>query len=186
MAVTQSQMTVEEFLTLPEEKPALEYEDGMVSQKVSPKPNHSRIQSVFDRRFFQTAETRKLAMAFPELRTTFGGRSYVPDVAVFLWDRLPIRTDRSFISDVHEPPDIVIEIVSPKQSVTALLSKCVWYTENGVKIAVLVDPEEQSVFLFRPDRAPVRLESDERIALDDVLPEFDLTVRELFDSLYAP
>ena len=186
MAVAQKHMSLEEFLELPEEKPALEFEDGMVSQKVSPKPNHSRIQSVFDRRFFQTAETRKLAMAFPELRTTFGGRSYVPDVAVFLWDRLPIKTDRSFISDVHEPPDIVIEIVSPKQSVTALLGKCVWYTENGVKIAVLVDPEELSVFLFRPDQAPVRLDSDERIALDDVLPEFDLTVRELFDSLHAP
>ena len=186
MAVAQTEMTLEDFLQLSEEKPALEFEDGVVSQKVSPKPNHSRIQSVFDRRFFQAAETRKLAMAFPELRATFGGRSYVPDVAVFLWDRLPIRTDRSFVSDVHEPPDIVIEIVSPKQSVTALLGKCVWYTENGVKIAVLVDPEEQSVFRFRPNQALVVLESDDRIALDDVLPEFDLTVRELFDSLRAP
>jgi len=186
MVVAQSQMTLEEFLQLPDEKPALEFEDGTVSQKVSPKPNHSRIQSVFDRRFFQTAETRKLAMAFPELRTSFAGRSYVPDMAVFLWDRLPIRADRSFISDVHEPPDIVIEIVSPKQSVSALLGKCVWYVENGVRIAILVDPEEQSVFLFRPGQALVVLGSDDRIALDDVLPEFDLTVRELFDSQRVP
>jgi len=185
MAIAQTHMTLDEFLLLPEEKPALEFADGMVSQKVSPKPNHSRIQSVFDRRFFE-AETRKLAMAFPELRTTFGGRSYVPDVAVFLWDRLPIRSDGSFVSDVHDPPDIVIEIVSPAQSVTGLLGKCVWYTENGVRIAILVNPEERSVVVFRPDQPLVVLGTDDRIALDDVLPDFDLTVRQLFDSLVVP
>ena len=36
MAVSQQQITLEEFLALPEQKPALEYFDGEVTQKVPP------------------------------------------------------------------------------------------------------------------------------------------------------
>ena len=36
MAIPEQRITLEEFLQLPEEKPALEFEDGMVTQKVPP------------------------------------------------------------------------------------------------------------------------------------------------------
>lgn len=38
MAVLNKRMTLDEFLALPEEEPALEYGEGVVTQKVSPKP----------------------------------------------------------------------------------------------------------------------------------------------------
>ena len=183
MAVSQTYMTVEEFLKLPEEKPALELDDGIVSQKVSPKGKHSRLQAAFEGHITRLAEARKLAMAFPELRTSFGGRSYVPDVAVFGWDRIPVDADGTIANDVIDPPDIAVEIVSPEQSVNALVRKCVWYTDNGVKISVLIDPQDESVVLFRPGLAPEVISGDDRIALDEVLADFELTVRELFDSL---
>ena len=34
MALTEPRMTLEEFLALPEREPALEFEDGVVTQKV--------------------------------------------------------------------------------------------------------------------------------------------------------
>jgi Uma2 family endonuclease len=44
---------LDEFLELPEEEPALEYEAGVVKQKVSPKAPHGRLQfrlaRLFDR-----------------------------------------------------------------------------------------------------------------------------------------
>ena len=40
MALTERRTSLEEFLKLPEEKPALEYFDGKVTQKVSPKTRH--------------------------------------------------------------------------------------------------------------------------------------------------
>ena len=183
MAVTQSQMTVEEFLTLPEEKPALEFEDGTVSQKVSPKGKHSRLQFVFAERVNVVTAQRKLALAFPELRTSFSGRSYVPDVAVYRWDRIPLDNDGSIANDFFEPPDIAVEIVSPDQSVGALIRKCVWYVEHGVKIAVLVDPDDKSVFSFRPGLAPQVLRGDDQLPLDDVLADVAITVGFLFNSL---
>ena len=34
------------------------------------------------------AEDAKIAYAFPELRCTFGGRSIIPDIAIYKWERI--------------------------------------------------------------------------------------------------
>ena len=89
MAISQQPLTLEEFLKLPEKKPALEFEDGVVTQKVAPKGRHSALQFDLAERFNHFARPLRLARAFPELRTTFGGVSRVPDVAVYRWERIP-------------------------------------------------------------------------------------------------
>jgi Uma2 family endonuclease len=43
-ATTVARATLEQFLALPEEQPAREYEDGEVTQKASPKARHSALQ----------------------------------------------------------------------------------------------------------------------------------------------
>lgn len=183
MAIAQQRLTLGEFLDLPEEEPALEFEDGEVTQKVSPKGQHSTLQFRFAERINRSTEPRKLAFAFPELRTTFAGRSYVPDVAVYCWERIPVTAEGEVADDFVEPPDIAIEVVSPEQRVNWLVRKCLWYVANGVHIALVVDPADKSVLLFRPGQPPLALQGSERVALDDVLPGLELTVQELFDSL---
>ena len=123
-------MTLEAFLQLPEEKPALEYEDGRITQKVSPKLKHADLQAELAALIRAFGRPRQLAMAYPELRTTFGGRSYVPDVAVFRWERIPTGPDGELVNEVFTPPDIAIEIVSPHQSSTRLIRKCLWYVPS--------------------------------------------------------
>ena len=182
MAVLE-RLTLEEFLTLPEKKPALEYEDGKVTQKVSPMGKHSRLQAGTVALFNRFAEPRKLALAFPELRTTFGGYSRVPDVSVYRWERIPVDESGKVANDFREPPDIAIEIVSPGQRVNPLVRRCLWYVEHGVGAALLIDPSDESALLFRRDRATAALQGDDRIDLTDILPGFQLTVQELFDSL---
>lgn len=183
MALAQQGLTLEEFLRLPEQEPALEYEEGRILQKVAPKGRHSRLQYRIAEYFNRFAEPRKLALAFPELRVTFGGRSYVPDVAVYLWDRIPADTAGRIADEFSTPPDIAIEIASPEQSVNALVRRCIWYIANGVRVALLVDPADESVLVFRPDQTPRAVRGPEMLELDDVLPGFALTVQELFDSL---
>ena len=87
MATTSKKLTLEQFLTLPEEEAPLEYEEGRIIQKVSPKGEQSKLQPAFARLFDEFAEPSGLARAFTELGFTHGGRSYVPDVSVYLWDR---------------------------------------------------------------------------------------------------
>jgi Uma2 family endonuclease len=65
------------------------------------------------------AEPRRMARAFPELRTVFGGAAYVPDVAVYRWERIPPTAEGEVPDDFTEPPDIAVEIISPGETGTA-------------------------------------------------------------------
>jgi Uma2 family endonuclease len=183
MAITEQRLTLEEFMKLPEEKPALEFMDGMVTQKVSPQGLHSTLQARVIERINRFSEPLRLAFAFPELRTTFGGFSPVPDVAVYVWHRIPLDSAGRPVNRFTDPPDIAVEIVSPEQRVNTLVRRCLWYVANGVRIALLIDPDDESIIVFRPDVSPLALGGSERIGLDEVLPGFELTVQELFDSL---
>lgn len=183
MAVTETTMTLEEFLKLPEKKPALEFEDGRITQKVSPKGRHRVLQARVAEFFNRFAEPRRMAFAFPELRATFAGASLVPDVAIYRWDRIPRDDSGEVADDFWEPPDIAVEIVSPQQSVGGLIRRCVHFNENGVAIALLVDSRARSVTNFRPGVPPRTLAGDDSIDLTEVAPGFRLTVRELFDSM---
>lgn len=183
MAVAQTQLTLEEFLKLPEEESELEFADGMVSQKVSPKGKHSRLQSQLVKHLDRAASTDESALVFPELRTTFSGASRVPDISVYRRDRVPVDETGQIANDFWEPPDIAIEIVSPEQSVNGLVRRCMWFVNHGVGIALLIDPQDESILRFQGGHLPVAIRGDERIDAGDVLPDFDLTAKDLFDSL---
>jgi Uma2 family endonuclease len=183
MVVTERRLTLEEFLALPERKPALEFEDGVVTRKVTPKMRHSALQVFLVKRIDTFAMPRQLARAFSELRTTFAGASRVPDVAVFVWDRIPTDATGRLVDDVFEPPDIAIEIVSPKQGVNTLVRRCLRYAQNGVRMALLVDPNDESVIVFRPDAPDRALRGADVIDFGEIIHGFELAVRELFEAL---
>jgi Uma2 family endonuclease len=176
-------LTLDAFLALPEAEPALEFEEGMVTQKASPKARHSTLQGAFAESVNRRFRRRKVAYAFVELRTTFGGRSFVPDVSVYRWERIPRAPDGEVADDFFVEPDVAVEVVSPKQSVNALVRRCLRYTSLGVRVALLVDPADRSVVVFRPGADAVALRGVDRIDLDDVLPGFRPAVNDLFKSL---
>jgi Uma2 family endonuclease len=183
MATVPKVLTLEEFLKLPEEKPALEFQDGMVDQKVSPKGQHSTIQVALSGLIDAFGRSHELACAFSELRTTFAGASRVPDVAVYRWDRIPLNANGEIADEFTEPPDLVVEIVSPEQRVNALVSRCLWYVGHGVTVALLVNPADKSIVLFRADRIARSLDSADPIEIDDIMPGLGLTVQRVFASL---
>lgn len=183
MAIAQKRLNLEQFLTLPEQEPALEFDDGEVIHKVSPKGKHSTLLAELVELFNHFARPRKLARAFPELRATFGGRSYVPDLAVYRWERIPVDETGQVANDFVQPPDVAVEIVSPDQSVNALVRRCLWYVGNGVRVALLVDSADQSVLVFRPNHAPRPLRGLDQLDLGDTLPGFTLTAHDVFAAL---
>src|SRR5438105_13738600 len=100
MAIEQRSLTLDEFLALPEQEPALEREpDGTVSRRVSPRGQHSVLQLALCKHVNDFARPRHLALAFPELRTVFAGAAYVPDVVVYRWERIPQKADGKVAND---------------------------------------------------------------------------------------
>jgi Uma2 family endonuclease len=174
---------LEEFLELPEEKPALEYVDGEVTQKASPQGKHSVLQSEIALRIGNFARPARLAIVMIELRSIFARACVVPDVSVYLSPRVPLDPTGKIADRFFDPPDLAVEIVSPDQSTNAPVRRCLWYVANGVQLALLVDPDDESVLLFRPSQVPVALRAGDRIDLDEVLPGFELTAATLFEAL---
>jgi Uma2 family endonuclease len=184
MAITRQGLTLEDFLRLPEQKPALEYEaDGTVTQKVAPQGYHSRIQTKLSAWLNDHAEPDELAMAFSELRTTYAGASYVPDVAVYRWERIPWDANGKIPKVFLLPPDAAIEIRSPEQSRSSQVRRCEWYVAHGVEIALLVEPEHETVRVFRPGATPALLQAADQIDFGPILPDLQLGVDELFGWL---
>jgi Putative restriction endonuclease len=105
-------MTLAEFLQQPETKPASEYIDGQIIQKPMPQGEHSTLQGDLVTSINAIVKPRRIARAYPELRCTFGGQAIVPDVAVFLWDRIPRKEDGTVENQFAIAPDWSIEILS--------------------------------------------------------------------------
>ena len=66
-----------------------------------------------------------------------------------------------------------------------MVALCRWYVEHGVGVALLVDPQDRSVRVFRRDAESGPLHGADRVELGDVLPGFELGVEELFAALQA-
>ncbi|MGB5712608.1 MAG: Uma2 family endonuclease [Waterburya sp.] len=185
MVTTSSKsINLEEFLALSETKPASEYIDGKIIQKPMPKGKHSTIQTELSTAINVALKPQKTARAFSELRCTFAGRSTVPDVTVFTWDRIP-RDDNGEIADSFQAaPDWTIEILSPDQSQTRVTKNILHCLDHGTQLGWLIDPQEQSVLVYFQSQQPAFFE-----ATTDVLPVpdfakvFGLTLEELFGWL---
>lgn len=177
-------LTLNEFLKLPETEPATEYIDGQIIQKPMPQGKHSTIQGELVTAINTVVKPQRIARAFPELRCTFGGRSIVPDVAVFTWGRIP-RDENGEIANVFQAaPDWVIEILSPDQSQTKVIKNILHCLEYETQMGWLIDPEEQSVFVYLRNQQPVVLdEAEALLPVREFASELKLTVGDLFGWL---
>ena len=176
-------ITLEEFLRLPETEPASEYLDCQVVQKVTPKKKHSWLQAFLGRRVNNYSEPQRHGVALTELRCTFEGRSLVFDLAYFDWSRIGFDEIGEPEDETFDPPDWIIEILSPGQTVANMTRRCAWCVAAGVRLAWLVEPRRHQVQVFRPNQMAVILSGNDVLDVGDVLPDFRLHASEVFDLL---
>lgn len=177
-------ITLEEFLELPETKPASEYIDGQVIQKPMPQGKHSKLQGKLVTVINQVTEDAKIALAFPELRCTFGGRSIVPDVSAFAWNRIPVDETGDIANVFPICPDWTIEILSPDQRPTKVTGNILHCLKHGCQMGWLIDPDDQSILIFPPGKQPELLESkQDTLPIPDFASALQLTVGDVFSWL---
>ncbi|MGC1393068.1 MAG: Uma2 family endonuclease [Coleofasciculaceae cyanobacterium] len=179
--VTQPQ-TLEEFLKLSETKPASEFINGEIIQKPMPQGEHSLLQGELCQAINEVAKPQKIAIAFPELRCTFGGEAIVPDVTVFRWQRIPLRPSGRIANRFEIHPDWSIEILSPDQSQTKVLGKLLHCSQHGTELGWLIDPEEESILvIFLEQRVQLFRGTAQLPILSEI--ELELTVEQVFNWL---
>jgi Uma2 family endonuclease len=179
---SQPQLTLDEFLKLPETEPASDFINGEIIQKPMPQAEHSRLQMKLGNVINNVTENSKIAYAFSELRCTFGGASIVPDLAVFRWDRIVKTASGKIANRVETHPDWAIEILSPDQKLKKVLSKLLHCVRNGTELGWLLNPEDESVLAVFPGQRVELYEGGDRLpVLSDI--ELELTVEQVFGWL---
>ena len=178
-------LTLEQFLDLPETKPASEYvATGKIIQKPMPQGKHSLLQTKLIIFINSILLEQSIAIAFSELRCTMGGRSIVPDVVVLEQQNIPKDENGEIANKVTTAPDWAIEILSPDQSTTKVIQNIIHCLNSGTKVAWLIDPAEKIIMVYQPD---CQVQVIDLIDLELTVPEFaqsvKLTAGQIFNWL---
>jgi Uma2 family endonuclease len=175
-----------EFLALPETKPASEYVYGEVIQKPMPDEDHSTIQGFFYLIIRQYLAGTAIGRASIELRCIFGApgeeQAFVPDLVFATHERRAVR-GRSPRKFLWVAPDLAVEVLSPNQPAGPFTDKILFYLLHGVRLIWVFDPAERSVRVFRPGTTTRTLRSGDTLEGEDVLPGFSVAVEDIFAEL---
>jgi Uma2 family endonuclease len=91
-------------------------------------------------------------------------------------------TPEQYHSKGHCPvcPDLIVEVVSPNDLVTEVTTKRKEWLAAGAKLVWVVDPDDRTVSVYRPDQTPRILLEKDTVTGDPVLPGFAVSVADLF------
>jgi Uma2 family endonuclease len=174
-------LTAEEFLHLPQPEDGSKQEliQGVVVTMPPPKAPHGACCSKIDRRLGAFVETNNLGTVFSNDTGFITERN--PDTVrgadISFWsrDRLP-QLPNGYISVA---PGLAVEVVPPDDHFARVQRKALHYMKNGVRLLWVVDPEDRSLTVYRPDKLPHILGENEVVSGEDVLPAFSCRVGEL-------
>ena len=176
-------MPIATEITIPEAKPAFEFIDERLVQKVSPRYSHARLQynlayliGVWARDRGRVGTEWRFHLDLPEP----GRNSLVPDVAYLSYERLP-REARAAAEEPHVAPDLAVEILSPSDWRSQVERKTELYIAAGTDVVMEVDPRHRTIAIH--DRSGDRSFGEGDVLEHAALPGFRLAVAELFATL---
>ncbi|BAQ65156.1 Uma2 family endonuclease [Geminocystis sp. NIES-3709] len=181
--IAEKEISLEEFLTFPEQKPAQEYIDHQIISKPMPQGKHSIIQGELVTAINFVVKPTKVALAFPELRCTFGGKSIVPDIVVLTYDHIPRDENGDIGNVVSIAPDWIIEILSPEQNQSVIIKKILRCLEAGCQLGWIIDPQEKTIFTYYPQKVTFFDRDEDILPMPDFITNLKLTIADIFSWL---
>lgn len=112
-----------------------------------------------------------------------GGAAYSPDAS---WvprprlDRLSKDEKRRFL---RLCPDFVVELKSPSDRLSKLKSKMREWIANGAQLGWLIDPDQRTVYIYRPGVEPEQLVNPARVAGEGPVDGFVLELADIWAGL---
>ncbi|MBE9129562.1 MULTISPECIES: Uma2 family endonuclease [unclassified Coleofasciculus] len=107
-----------------------------------------------------------------------GDRS--PDVAWIQQERWNALTPKQKEKFPPICPDFVLELMSPSDRLKATQAKMRDYLDNGLRLGWLINPQNQTVEIYRHEQDVEVLQSPETLFGEDVLPGFSLNLQFLW------
>ncbi len=102
-----------------------------------------------------------------------------PDVGWISNERLMRVPPEELKKFAHVCPDFVIEVRSESDNLNELQEKMGKWINNGVRLGWLVDPQNQTTTIYRPDQEPQIKSFTETLFGEDVLAGFTMNVADV-------
>lgn len=174
----------EELLELSERNPGYQFERTATGELVvtptSGRSGHLEIQLGAQLDRWAKQDGRGLAFSPTTGFVLPDGAFILPDAAWLRRDRWEALGPEAQDEILHLCPDAAFEIRAKTSRPADLREKVRAYVANGARIAVLIDPYERTVEVYRPGREPEIHQGPATVSLDPELPRFTLDVALLF------
>ncbi|MGC1393785.1 MAG: Uma2 family endonuclease [Coleofasciculaceae cyanobacterium] len=180
MIKTGTQLTLEEFLALPDGDIYYEFIDGQAIPKVSPKYFHSTLQTAFIILIRAWCKGKGRVCSEWAVLLKRQGKDWapIPDITYISYKRLP----KSWKKNEACPalPELVIETISPDQTIKEFEEKAQDYFLAGVSRVWVVDPEAISIRVFFANATQIY--RDNTPIIDQLLSGLELTTKQIFEE----
>ena len=190
---TQTRISLDDFLALPEKKPYREYLAGEVIERVAPDAVHGRAV------FFLSGD---IDVALQESGAPLEGMTevrhedrvqdwtYLPDINVTSRDRLPENWLQRGQGPLQVTPDFAIEVLSPDDSAHDILQRIELqrielYMTAGLRLLWILDADAESITAHEPGKPWKVYRAPQTMDASPVFPEFKLDLGAFFDRLYG-
>ncbi|MFB2979759.1 Uma2 family endonuclease [Microseira sp. BLCC-F43] len=82
-------------------------------------------------------------------------------------------------------PDLVVEIKSQSDRIKPLETKLLKFIELGAIVGILIDPDEETVTIYRSTGEPMVLENGDILTISELFPGWELPVSELWPPIFT-
>lgn len=109
------------------------------------------------------------------------GSQRSPDVAwveLSRWNALSTEDREKF---PPLAPDFVIELRSRTDNLSTLQAKMLEYRDNGVRLGLLINPQDKQVEIYRIGAEVEVIQSPTSVNCEDILPGFNLDLSRIFE-----
>lgn len=175
-------MTAAEFIRGYSASPGVELIEGKLKRLPMTGADHGGIEVNIVTMLNLHAKEHNLGRVFGgEVSIRTGPATFrTADVLFVSYETLPKKLPRPK-GHLDFAPDLVVEIRSPSDRYKAVRKKIEDYLSAGVKVVMVVDPETESVGVFRDDELPIRFHNGDSVVIPDLLPKFQVPVKAFFE-----
>jgi len=172
-------MTAEEFVAQ-HENDRMELVDGVVVELPMPTFAHGAVCVQFVLALGKYLETNDIGRAASNdsFVKTKADSVRGADVLYYSYERLPKGPIPQGLLDV--PPDLVVEVHSPSDRLSAMNKKALEYLAAGVRAVILLDPDRAAATVFRGEELPQTFHNGDSLSVPEILPGFEVKLAKLF------
>ncbi|OCQ89118.1 hypothetical protein AMR42_18175 [Limnothrix sp. PR1529] len=173
-----------EFMALGRDGHRHEWVNGQLIDMGNSGAKHGYLAIILSAALFTVVAAQKLGALF-DSSTAFkmkNGNKRSPDISFFAKERLQGLDDLP-IGFLEGAPDLVVEILSPTNTIEEIDEKLIEYFENGARLIWVINPRQNHVLVYRSATEPDRLlKLTDQLDGEEIIPGFSLSVSQLFQS----